>query len=1018
MTQKGINIADSKVGAVMVVGGGIGGIQAALDLANSGYYVYLVEKLSAIGGRMSQLDKTFPTNDCSMCIIGPKLVECGRHINIKLLTLSEVESISGEEGNFEVKIIQSPRYVDMNKCIACGLCAEKCPKKVDDEYNAGLGKRKAIYLKYPQAIPLKYAIDDTSCIYFKKGRCKACEKFCPAGAINLDDKAKELTVRVGSIILSHGFTTFDPATRDIYGYSRYPNIVTSLEFERILSATGPFEGHLIRPFDNKEPKKIAWLQCVGSRDLHAETKSYCSTVCCTYAIKQAIIAKEHSHQPLDTAIFYIDMRTCGKDFERYYNRARNEIGVRFMRSRITNILPANKAGNLLVRYTDEVGKRVEEEFDMVVLSVGLVVPQSSVDLAKKIGVELDPYNFASTSSFEPVKTSRAGVYVCGVFEAPKDIPETVAQASAAAAGATSALAEVRGTRIKTKEYPPERNVSEEPIRIGVFVCHCGINIGGVANVPEIVEYAKTLPYVDYTEGNLFTCAEDTQARMKEVIIERQLNRVVVASCSPRTHEPLFRETCREAGINPYLFEMANIRDQCTWVHMHEPEKATAKCKDLVRMAVAHAAMLKQLYEIPRQICQEGLVVGGGVAGMTAAMGLAEQGFKTCLVEKSDRLGGNALRLHATWKGEEVRPYVEWLVKNVNEHPLINVHLQTGVKDVSGTAGNFISTLVDAQGKKTEVRHGTTIIASGGDSSKPKEYLYGEDPNIFLSLDLDQEVVQNPDRLKDVNTAVFIQCVGSREPDRPYCSKVCCTHSIHSALTLKELNPSMDIYILYRDIRTYGEREDIYREARAKGVRFIRYELNDKPRVEKTDGKLRVTVKDQVIGMSVQIDTDIITLASAIVAQANSEILSRTFKVAMNQDGFFMEAHAKLRPVDFASAGIFVCGLAHGGKSIDESISQAKATVSRACTILAHKERMVGGRVAVVDPDLCGVCLTCVRICHYEIPFINKDGVAQIDVDRCHGCGVCVAECPCQAITLTSLTTEQIVAKIDACLMAS
>ncbi len=1014
MIQKEIKMAESKVGAVMVVGGGIGGIQAALDLASSGYYVYLVERSAAIGGRMSQLDKTFPTNDCAMCILGPKLVECGRHINIELLTLSEVDSISGEEGDFEVKVIQYPRYVDMNKCIACGICAEKCPRKVDNEYNARLGKRKAIYLKYPQAIPLKYAIDDRSCIYFRKGKCKACEKFCPADAIDFEDKSRELTIRVGSIVLSHGFATFDPATRDIYGYSRYPNIVTSLEFERILSASGPSGGHLIRSLDNKEPKKIAWLQCVGSRDLHTETKSYCSSVCCTYAIKQAITAKEHSHEPLDTAIFYIDMRTCGKDFEQYYNRARDEIGVRFVKSRITNILPADETGNLLIRYTDEVGNRVEEDFDMVVLSVGFVVPESSIDLAKKIGIELDPYNFASTSSFEPVQTSRPGVYVCGVFEAPKDIPDTVAQASAAAAGASAALAEVRGTRIKTREYPPERNVSKEPIRIGVFVCHCGINIGGVVNVPEIAEYAGTLPYVDYAEGHLFTCSEDTQAMMKEVIIERQLNRVVVASCTPRTHEPLFRETCREAGINPYLFMMANIRDQCTWVHMHKPEEATAKCRDLIRMAVARAAMLEPLYEIPQPICQEGLVVGGGVAGMTAALGLAEQGFKTHLVEKKKRLGGHALRLHTTWREEKVQPYVEWLVKKVNEHPLINVHLQTEIKDVSGSVGNFVSTLVDAEGKNTEVRHGAAIIASGGDSYKPKEYLYGEDANILLSLELDQQVMQDPEKLKRVNTAVFIQCVGSREPGRPYCSKVCCTHSIHSALTLKELNPAMDIYILYRDIRTYGEREDIYREARAKGIRFVRYDRDDKPRVKKTDGKLRVTVKDQAIGMSVQIDTDIITLASAIVPPAESDILSRAFKVPVNQDGFFMEAHAKLRPVEFASAGIFLCGLAHGPKAIDEAISQAKATVSKACTILSRKKIFAGGDVARVDETKCILCLTCVRTCPYEGPRVDEEeGVVTIDAVACQGCGNCASACPRGAIIAGHNTDEQYIAETNA-----
>ena len=956
------------------------------------------------------------TSDCILCGLCVRM--CERVGNSAI-------SLTGRGVDMEV---DTPFHIQTDVCMACGACAFVCPtghikleditkhaiKPIPDEYQMALAGRKPIYVPYAQAVPNTPAIDRSVCMHFKTGGCKICTEFCGVGAIDHSQEDETVELNVGSIILSPGFKPYDPLVYDTYQYSHFPNVVTSLEFERILSASGPYEGHLIRPSDKKEPKKIAWIQCVGSRNTQVGGKGYCSAVCCTYAIKQAMIAKEHSHIPLDTAIFYIDVRTHGKDFERYYNRAKEETGIRFIKSRINNVLPGDEPGELKIRYTDEAGRTVREDFDIVVLSIGLDIAQQAIDLAKKMGVELDHYDFVNTNSFEPVKTSRPGIYVCGAFEAPKDIPETVAQASAAAASATSALAEVRGTRIKIKEYPPERDVSKEPIKIGAFICHCGINIGGVANVPEIVKYAKTLPYVDYAEDNLFTCSDDTQERMAEVIRERQLNRVVVASCTPRTHQALFRETCREAGLNQYLFEMANIRDQCTWVHMQEPERATEKAKDLVRMAVARAARLEQLYEIPQTICQDALVVGGGVAGMTAALGLAEQGFKTCLIEREDRLGGHALRLNTTWKDEKIQPYVEEMVRRVNEHPLVQVHLRTETKLVDGIIGNFKSKLVDLQGKETEVSHGAVIIANGGEAYQPKEYLYGEDPNIFLSLDLDQEIVENADRLKHVNTAVFIQCVGSREPDRPYCSRVCCTHSIHSALTLKELNPDMDIYIIYRDIRTYGEREDLYTEARSRGVRFIRYDLDDKPRVEKSDDRLRVTVKDQAIDMAVEIDADIITLASAIVPRDDNVVLSKLFKVAMNQDGFFMEAHAKLRPVDFACAGIFLCGLAHGPKSIDEAISQAEASVSRACTILSKKERMVGGAVAQVDPERCAICLTCVRVCPFGVPEIDyENGVAKIDPGACQGCGSCAVACPRGAIQVMHYKDDQQIAKIAA-----
>jgi heterodisulfide reductase subunit A len=1008
------------VGAVMVVGGGIAGIQAALDLANSGYYVYLVERSPAIGGTMPQLDKTFPTNDCSMCILSPKLVECGQHLNIRLITCAEVDGIHGEEGNLKVRVIKRPRYVDEDKCVGCGVCASKCPKEVKNEFNSGLDKRKAIYVPYPQAVPMKYTIDRQNCIYFrsleagKQGRCMACLKYCENKAIDFDQKEEVLELAVGSVILSPGFEPFDPSEFDTYGYGTLPNVVTSVALERMLSASGPFRGHLVRPSDRREPKRIAWLQCVGSRDMNRCRNGYCSSVCCMYAIKEAVIAKEHSKGELDTAIFYMDMRTYGKEFEKYYQRAEQEKGVRFVRSRVHSVERVPGTDDLSIRYATEAGEVVRETFDLVVLSVGMRMAESTVNLAKRLDVHLDGYQFAETSSFAPARTSRSGVYVCGAFREPKDIPGSVMEASAAACAASQALAGVRHTKTLSKMLPHETHVLRQETRVGVFVCNCGINIGGIADVPAVTAYAATLPRVVHAEENLFTCSQDTQERIRRVIHEKGINRVVVASCSPRTHEPLFRSTIREAGLNPFLIEMANIRDQNTWVHQSQPEEATVKAKDLVRMAVAKVALTKPLYPKHVPVTKSALVVGGGVAGMVSALSLAEQGFSACLVEKSDSLGGQARNLSKTWKGESVVAYLEGLIDAVTRHPNVEVFLNTEVRSTSGTAGNFTTTLV-SKGPvlhSSKLTHGVAILATGGRPLSTSEYLYGQNPNVLCWFDLDRLMAAAPERVKNARAAVFIQCVGSRDSVRPYCSKICCTHAVTSALQLKEMNPEMDVFILYRDIRTYGTREDMYREARRKGVLFVRYGLENKPLVEEVDGELRVTVTDHVLGRPLVIRPDFITLMTAIIPSGHEE-LAKAFKVPTNAEGFFFEAHMKLRPVDFATEGLFVCGLAHYPKPIDETIAQAQAVAARAMTILSKDETIAGGMVAEVDQENCAACLTCVRTCPYHVPFINRHGVSEIDAAKCQGCGCCASECPAGAITMHHFTDEEIAAKVGA-----
>jgi heterodisulfide reductase subunit A len=913
-----------------------------------------------------------------------------------------------------VELLRHPRYVDMEKCIACGTCAEKCPKKVDDAFNQGLIKRKAVYVEYAQAVPLKYAIDAGECIYFQKGKCRACEKLCPAKAINFEDKEEHRVLRTGAVILAPGFRPFDPSLYPAYRYAKFPNVVTSMEFERILSATGPYQGHLVRPSDHKEPKKVAWLQCIGSRDLHHCDHGYCSSVCCMYAIKEAVIAKEHAGAGLECAVFYMDMRTHGKDFERYYEDAKGKHGIRFIRSRVPTIEPVIGSEDLLVPYVNDEGKPAEERFDMVVLSVGLEVSPDVVALAGKLGLNLTEGQFCETRTFHPVRSSREGIFVCGAFQGPKDIPQSVIEASSAAAEAGVLLSAGRNTETRERVLPEERQGLGKRPRIGVFICQCGINIGGIVDVPGVRDYAATLPFVEYATDNLFTCSTDTQDIMAKVIREKGLNRIVVAACTPKTHEPLFQETLVNAGLNKYLFEMTNIRNQDSWVHKDDPGKATEKAMDLVRMAVARVALAEPLQETEVAINQQALGVGGGISGMVAARTFSGQGYKVCLVERSPFLGGQARNLFKTWRGEDIQRNLEELIESVRSDGNIHVRLDSELVGVEGFVGNFRSSLI-SKGAEEVVEHGVAVVATGAQEHRPDEYLYGRDPRVLTHLELDQRFMEGDPSLKDMRTAVFIQCVGSREPQRPYCSRVCCTHSIESAIHLKELNPEMNIYILYRDIRTYGEREYLYRKARTEGILFIQFSRDQKPRVSAEADGLRIELPDRNLGQTVEIRADLLALATAIVPYKD-ERLAQLFKVPTNQDGFFVEAHAKLGPSEFATDGVFLCGMAHYPKPIDESVAQAQAAVSRGITLLARKTVRVTGTVALVNPIHCSSCGVCVKVCPYSAPSFVEEGVfagkAQVNSVLCKGCGLCVASCRSGALTLRGFEERQIMAMID------
>jgi heterodisulfide reductase subunit A len=1018
-----MSASENGLGDVMVVGGGISGIQAALDLATSGYKVYLVERDPTIGGKMAQLDKTFPTNDCSMCIESPKFIECDRHPNIEILTYTEVEKVEGEAGDFEVTLVRKPRRVNEDVCTGCTTCSEYCPIHVPDAFNQELSDNKAIHIYFSQAVPLVPYIDDR-CRFLEDEKCTICESVCKNKAIDLRQKARKQVVKVGAIVLSPGYAAFDPRVRGDYGYGTLQNVVTSLDFERLLCATGPHEGDILRPSDRKHPHKIAWIHCVGSRQVLEGGHSYCSSVCCSYVQKQVILAKDHDADT-EAVVFHNDIRSFGKDFERFYRRAENMPGVRFIRSyvEIGREIPGTK--NVTIRYATNGEGVKEEEFDLVVLGIGLAPPANVKRVAEQFGIELNAHGFCKTNPVNPMETTRPGVFVSGAFQGPMDIPESVMSASGASALAGALLKSRRGQLDKERVYPEERDVSEEELKVGVFACHCGANIGRVVDVPSVVEYSKGLEHVAHAEEGLFVCSTDAAEQIANTIREKGLNRVVVAACTPRTHEPLFRDTLREGGINQYFFDMANIREHCSWVHSKQKEEATQKAKDIVRMSVARTIGLEPLQEFELPVNKTALVVGGGVAGMNCALGLADQGFDVHLVEKEKELGGMARRIRATLEGLDVQAYVRDLIQQVYRHPLIHVSHAATITDASGYVGNFVTT-VESEGQTKVIEHGAVVLATGADEHRPVEYLYGEDDRVWTQLELEERINGGDERIEKARSVVMIQCVGCRQEGRDYCARVCCSQAVKNALTLKRRSPDLDLYILYRDMRTYGFKEDYYLEAADKGVRFVQWEPDGRPEVETAqdeEGKpvLKVTVPDAVLGQRLAIDADLVALSAAVVPSAGTPEVARLFKVPVNPDGFFQEAHVKLRPVDFGADGVFMCGTNHYPKHLSETISQALGAAGRAVTLLSHDTVTASGSVCEVEESRCIGCGACIEACTYGAIHARQTKwgqKAEVNPALCKGDGLCCSKCPTDAIVLRHFTNEEVFNQIDAALSES
>jgi len=983
---------------------------------------------------MAQLDKTFPTNDCSLCILAPKMVEVFRNPNIELMTYHEVQKVSGKPGNFKVTILKKPRYVDESKCKGCGDCASKCPKiETPNIFDMNLGKRKSVYIPFPQAVPPVYLIDPEMCLFLNKGVCGVCKKTCEAEAIDFEQKPLEIELNVGAIVVATGYDVLGEELSSRWGYN-YKNVVNALEYERMLSASGPFGGHILRPSDEEDPERIAFIQCAGSRDLH-EGIPYCSSVCCMYTSKEAIITKEHSDHS-QCFVFRHDIRAFGKNFYEFTQRAQEEYGVQYFQTKVSKIIEDPETNDLIIHYEDlKTGKFKDFKANLVVLATPLVPSNGTRKLAEILDVEVDGYNFFKEKTyFDKSLSSREGIFLAGFCQGPMDIPETVADASGVASQIATLLNSSKFTEVKEKVFEiPEKEVkmTDDP-RIGVLICHCGINIGKYIDIPEVIEHIKNLPNVVFCEDNLYSCSSDSQQRIREVIDEHSLNRFIVASCTPRTHESLFQETCQEAGLNKYLFEMVNIRDQCSWVHMTEFEAATEKAKDLIRMGVAKSRLLRPQSEEKLQITQTALVIGGGVSGMSAALNIANQGFMVYLVEKEKFLGGNLKYLNVLYPTQEdasilLNEITEKVMKNRN----IQLFLNSQLKDVKGYIGNYNVSVIDSENEIHDLEIGTIIVATGGQELKPKDvFQYSfKNQTIITQLELEQKLKsEDVSWLDKVNRITTLLCVKARQKEGiTYCSNICCGTAIKNINILKELKSDLELIVLYRDLQmAKKEFEEYYRDRRKDAI-FLRYDLDKPPLISnKSDEseKYEIKVFDTNLQDYVEFETDLIILSTPMIPAGNLEHLAKMLKVPLDKNGFFLEAHVKLRPLDFATDGIFLCGCAQWPKNIQDSISQANGAAGRASRFLSAKEITASGLVAEVDQDMCIGCGTCEEACAYSAVeltettrefeevslIINK---SSINPNLCKGCGTCAANCPVGAISVKHYDFEQINALIKA-----
>jgi heterodisulfide reductase subunit A len=1035
-----------KSNAVLVIGGGVGGMRAAIDAAEAGLHVYLVESTPSLGGRVAQLGFMFPTHDCVLCrgtadhgygctrsSISPAFLDHNLHPNIEVLTSTDIVACEGQAGDFTIRLSPRPQYVDTTQCINCGRCTEVCPVDRPSGFQMGLTTRKAISKSAPRAVPdAYYLLDKTD----ECDDCHKCMEVCPTNAIDLNAVSTEREVRVGAVILAVGFQLFDPHELQEFGFGRFPNVITSMQYERLASASGPTEGVVARPSDGRAPKKIAWLQCIGSRD---QKHPYCSAICCMYATKEALLAKQRL-PGVQTNIFTMDERAFNKEYNAYYLQARDQHGIQYTRCRISEIHQDPITHDLILRYPSGrlhgeaaagQGPVIEDRFDMIVLAVGVRPPQEAEYLARVLDIELNEFGFCQTDKFTPLQTSRPGVFVCGAFASPKEISETIIDASGAAAEAMRLMRESLGGLPSSREYPfvglsdfdiEERDVSQEATRFGVFVCECGGSISDVVNTSDVARFANDLGDVAHVESLPFACFPDGMNHIRQTIRALDLNRVVIGACSHRTHESLFQRIAREAGLNPYLIEMVNLREQCAWVHAVEPDRATRKAKELIRVGTERVRRATSISKQARAPIRRAVVIGGGVSGMTAALTIADSGFDVDLIEKTDALGGNLHNIYFVAEGANPQRLLRDLINRTIGHERIRVHMRSEVIHHTGSIGAFRSVVHTRSANGTigiiEIDHGVMIVATGGHESQSTPYRQSGDKRIVAMSKLEERIIHEPEQIAALKQVVMIQCVRPEgAPD--YCSRTCCTNTLKNAIRIKQLNPNCRVTILYKDIITYGFREKFYLEARKRNVLFVRYTDKDRPAVRVEGNAVKVSLHESIFGETLEFTPDLVALSMSISPADDAPSLAQTLHVPLSSEGFFLEAHLKMRPMDFMEDGIFLAGMAHYPKFIEECMANALAAAGRALTVLSKEVIYVGGSIAVVESSKCTGCLTCVRTCPFGIPQIRSDftgvghlgGAAWIDPARCQGCGTCSAECPAKAIQLLNYRDDQLMSGV-------